>query len=664
MLSILHELKQQQVISQGDYYFAKLIADKQTTETPEVIRNLATLLAALCSYNYQQGNTCLFLDKALERNPFNLAYRQFERPYLSEIQQKIDFLPVENWQSSLQNNTAFSTEPQQKIAPLVFQFDALYFYRIWQDEYRVADYLQSAVDNSQISSTENMVDRAQIRAILRKYFPTKSETDINWQKVAVATALRQRFCLITGGPGTGKTTTVARLLLALQELHHRTLNIKLVAPTGKAAARLTESINGALNTLQVRENISLDNELIESIPTSAQTLHRLLGTRFFEERTTYHRQNPLQVDVLVVDEASMIDLPLMAKLLQALKPQTKLILLGDQNQLSPVEAGETLGELGQFASQGYSTELAQYLFEVTDCQVSSQPDGHPIRDSLCRLHHSHRFSDSSGIGQLADAINKGKTTLSWQHFDNFNDIEMIDFLKNCASEESSDEEKVSIRACVNLVVESAVEKYQEYLIKLKQLNFARETPSPQQIQAIFASFNQVRFLTALRVGELGVEQLNIQIANKLKQKGLLNFKHERDWYIGKPIMITQNDSHVGLYNGDIGLFLGDGKVWFEQGQAHYKTVLASRVPNYETAFVMTIHKSQGSEFTHTFLVLPTEPNPILSRELVYTGITRAKEKLTVFTTPDIWKSAVKNPVKRQSGLGKLLVEFLQKNSKV
>ncbi|WP_424410248.1 exodeoxyribonuclease V subunit alpha [Pasteurella sp. PK-2025] len=674
MLEILYELKQQQVITEGDYYFAKLIANKQAQNLPEPVRHLAVFLAALCSYNYQQGNTCLFLDASLQRNPFNLAYRQFERHYVAEIQEKIGHLAVNQWQACLSDHVAFSEDPHLKIAPLVFQFNALYFYRIWQDEYRVADYLQQATQQNESveqhsalptkQKGDSLQDPAQIRAILTKYFPTEHQTGVNWQKVAVATALRQRFCLITGGPGTGKTTTVARLLLALQELHCHELNIKLVAPTGKAAARLTESIHGALKSLQERENIVLDPSIIASIPTAAQTLHRLLGTRFFDERTTYHRQNPLQVDVLVVDEASMIDLPLMAKLLQALKPQTKLILLGDQNQLSPVEAGEMLGELGQFAKQGYSPELADYLLQVADCEVPVSTEGHPIRDCLCRLHHSHRFSDTSGIGQLAAAINQGKSTQSLQHFEHFGDIEWVDFNALCQHQAQGTQAEFNVNAAVNLVVERAVAHYQAYLLLLKKLKASPQPPSQHQLSALFAAFNQVRFLTALRVGEFGVEQLNGHIAHRLKQKGLLHFKHERDWYLGKPVMITQNDSHVGLYNGDIGLFLGDGKVWFEQGSEHYKTVMASRVPSCETAFVMTVHKSQGSEFAHTFFVLPVEPNPILSRELIYTAITRAKTRLTVFSRQEIWKSAVQNPIKRQSGLAKLLVEFQAKSSKV
>ncbi|WP_101775124.1 exodeoxyribonuclease V subunit alpha [Pasteurella oralis] len=657
MLAILNKLKQQQLISAGDYYFAKLIADKQPQDYSTEVQNLAILLAALCSYNYQQGNTCLFLDHHLEQNYFNLAYRTSDCHYLAEIQAKIGFMPVEQWQSELKNHIAFSTNPLEQVAPLVFQFNALYFYRIWQDEYRVANYLKRAVKHQAGSDQSDLV---QIKQTLAKYFPSTQQcSEINWQKVAVATALRQNFCLITGGPGTGKTTTVARLLLVLQELHCHKLKIKLVAPTGKAAARLTESMHSALENLQTREKIVITPELMASIPTAAQTLHRLLGIRFFEETPQFNLKNPLYLDVLVVDEASMIDLPLLTKLLQALKVQTKLILLGDENQLSPVEAGETLGELGQFAQTPYSAALTDYLQEVAYIQLAHTTRYHPIRDHLCRLHHSHRFSSHSGIGQLAQAINQGEIELSWQYLTQFDDVELIDFTTLTSLKATNP--IAYTQACVALVVKSAVEKYTDYLLAIKQMQQSDLKFTEQQVSHIFALFNAVRFLTALRVGEFGVEQLNRKIAQRLQQKGLLHFKYERDWYLGKPIMITQNDSHIGLYNGDIGLFLGEGKVWFEQGKNHYKTVLASRVPSYETAFVMTIHKSQGSEFAHTCLVLPTEPNPILSRELIYTGMTRAKQKLSIFTTQEIWRNALKNPVKRQSGLSKLLVELFKKS---
>ncbi|HBO37431.1 MAG TPA: exodeoxyribonuclease V subunit alpha, partial [Pasteurellaceae bacterium] len=378
MLNLLFQLKQHNVISDGDYYFAKLIADKQLASAyPEHVQNLAVLLAALCSHSYQQGNTCLYLDDSLIHNLFGLAYRGLadERNYLSEIQRKIDYLSISEWQRILEQHIAFTVQPLTDMRPLVFQHGALYFYRVWQDEFRVANYLKSAVEKSRVLTPE--WTNEQIKTVLNSYFDEPKEY-INWQKIAVATALRQPFCLISGGPGTGKTYTVARLLTVIQQLrfmcNQPPLQIALAAPTGKAAARLTESIGNALN------DMSLSAELIPFVPTESVTLHRLLGMRLFDERSKFNAHNPLPVDLLVVDEASMVDLSMLAKLLQALKPQTKLILLGDKDQLASVEAGAVIGELGQFMRQDYSPDLVSYLTATTNENLLSSVQGNPIRD--------------------------------------------------------------------------------------------------------------------------------------------------------------------------------------------------------------------------------------------------------------------------------------------
>lgn len=461
--------------------------------------------------------------------------------------------------------------------------------------------------------------------------------------MAVATAIKSPFSIITGGPGTGKTTTVTRLLLVLQELFDCKLHIKLVAPTGKAASRLEESIKNALGFMQ--EKMNLSHSLFNAIPQKASTLHSLLGVNAFNDYTRYNSHNPLQLDVLVVDETSMIDLPMMAKLINALKPETRLILLGDQAQLASVEAGAVLGELAQFVNQPYSHEQATYLQVTTGYKVEGSDCSNPIRDCLCHLTESRRFDKDSGIGKLAEFIQKGKADDSLKLFDHY--PQELHF--NALNDESD---------AVNQVVKSAVENYRTFLKMLDDLRKQKIDPNAKNEQgisyaeAIQAQFNSVRFLTALRNNNLGVENLNKEIALALREQKLLWFRNEQDWYIGKPIMITENDHNVRLYNGDIGLCLANGKVWFGN-----REVLTNRIPAHEPAFMMTIHKSQGSEFEHTVMVLPTEVNPVLSRELVFTGVTRAKKELTVFADEKIWKTAIRQTVKRQSGLGKLLEDL-------
>lgn len=639
MLSVLHKLKERGILSQGNYYFAKLIADKQChTDYAEPIKNLAILLAALCSWRYTQGNTCSQLDRYLEHNLFGLAYRTTEVDYLAEIHEKIGYLPVEDWQNALRGHMAFTQDPVNQIAPMAFQFGALYFYRAWQDEYRIVQYIKNTLKKYRTLA----FSYDEIHQKLEKYFPEKQEKT-DWQKVAVAIAIKSPFSIITGGPGTGKTTTVTRLLLVLQELFDCKLHIKLVAPTGKAASRLEESIKNALGFMQEKMNVS--NSLFNAIPQKASTLHSLLGVNAFNDYTRYNSHNPLQLDVLVVDETSMIDLPMMAKLINALKPETRLILLGDQAQLASVEAGAVLGELSQFVNQPYSHEQATYLQATTGYKVEGSDCSNPIRDCLCHLTESRRFDKDSGIGKLAEFIQKGKADDGLELFEHY--PQELHF--NALNDEGD---------AVNQVVKSAVENYRTFLKMLDDLRKQKIDPNAKNEQgisyaeAIQAQFNSVRFLTALRNSDLGVENLNKEIALALRAEKLLWFRNEQDWYIGKPIMITENDYNVRLYNGDIGLCLANGKVWFGN-----REVLTSRIPAHEPAFMMTIHKSQGSEFKHTVMVLPTEVNPVLSRELVFTGVTRAKKGLTVFADEKIWKTAIRQAVKRQSGLGKLLEDL-------
>ncbi|MFZ7156101.1 AAA family ATPase, partial [Avibacterium avium] len=318
MLGLIKELKEKGVFSEADYHFARLIAEKQQGKSYSLRQqNLAILLAVLCNHSYLQGHSCLLLEENLLQNL--LPYSEPE--YANRINEQIGFLPVSQWIAELQDHIAFTTDPKSKVSPLVFQFNALYFYRIWQDEYRVAEYFANAIKRTELRSEKQSAvqnsaifdrtfDPQAIATILQKYFPASPQpTQINWQEIAVAMALKQPFTLISGGPGTGKTTTVTRLLLALQELYQQGLRIKLVAPTGKATARLKESMDNSLARLQAE--LALPETLIAAIPTQPETLHRLLGVRFYEETPRHNKQNPLLIDVLVVDESSMIDLSLM-----------------------------------------------------------------------------------------------------------------------------------------------------------------------------------------------------------------------------------------------------------------------------------------------------------------------------------------------------------------
>ena len=651
MLTLLYTLKEQKIISEINYQFAKLIDRKQQGYNYSSLQqNLAVFLAALVSFNVMQGHSAVRLSSNAVKNPFGLReYNPEQAIWLAAISQKIEqSLPLE-WQEILADHIAFSRDVTQ-IAPVLFQGELIYFYRYWQAEHQIARYLQQAVE----TETEN-ANVEEDREILERLFGATQTDEIDWKKVAVATALCKRFCVISGGPGTGKTRTVARLLAALQlkqEVENKgLLNVALVAPTGKAAARLKESIIANLDELD------LPLAMKEKMEINASTIHRLLGMRPQSDQPIYHQKNPLHLDLLVVDEASMIDLFLMEKLTSALKPSTRLIMLGDKDQLASVEAGAIMAQLGYFITQGYSQVHTDYVASVTGYQLTAQSGGLAIRDSLCHLRKSFRFDENSGIGLLAKEVNAQQAVKSWQTIAN-SQREELEYVAYPAVTEFA-EKSQWVQHCTDLVVQKAVELYRDYLQKAK----ARERqPESVSIEEIFKAFQKVRFLAALRVSELGVNRLNQLVAEALQKAKLVKFGHSRDSYVGKPILITENAPQHHIYSGDIGLILPDEtgalRVYFDtKANGDYLSLSISRVPAYEPAYVMTVHKSQGSEFEHSLFVMPLASSLVLTKELVYTAITRAKEKFTLFGEEKTWMTSIKAKVQRQSGLQEQLIDI-------
>ena len=505
---------------------------------------------------------------------------------------------------------------------------------------------------------------------------------LNWQKVAAAVALSRRFTVISGGPGTGKTTTVAKLLAAMVEQSLGENNgefinlpiIKLVAPTGKAAARLTESIGKAI------EQLPISPEVKNNIPTESSTLHRLLGAIPNRAEFRHNRNNPLHLDILVVDEASMVDLSMMYKLVDALPDHARLILLGDKDQLASVEAGAILGDICSFTESGYSSSQGALIASLTGFEALNKVSKlakHPsIADSLCMLQKSYRFDARSGIGQLAKAINMGSShQVDKVFYAGFDDIE-----NHMLSSDS-----------YNLMLRTLVTEYGRYLNKIDEpldaipLNIGEKEPATdefnvirkeqelrvkaqdQKAKSVLELFSQCRLLCAIREGDFGVSGLNHRIEKALAARRLIQPNNDELWYHGRPVMVTRNDHGLGLYNGDIGICMLDAtddsregeaarlKVYFELPDGSVKSILPSRVPDHETAYAMTIHKSQGSEFDLTLMILPPEFSPILTRELIYTGITRAKSRLMMFSDTGVLKRGIKVRTERMSGLVSRLV---------
>jgi len=462
---------------------------------------------------------------------------------------------------------------------------------------------------------------------------SEENNPVDWQAVAACIASMSYFSVISGGPGTGKTTTVIRLLAMLIDLYGKHFKrqpiIKLAAPTGKAANRLSESITKA------KQNLDAPEDIKQFIPQQALTLHRLL----MGSRKSFSRHNPLHLDVLIIDEASMVDLPMMANVLSALPKHAQIILLGDKDQLASVEAGSVLADICDNENQhGYEHSLISKLqtaLLTSFNQGDIEPEGSPIRNHICHLRKSYRFDENSGIGALARAANGGDFTMWHQaRKHGFNDLSFMDltdesylaFIKQAAS---------------------------EYAVFIKHIN--KQGMDDEAALDIHSGFSKYQILCALKEGPLGVAGLNEAIEAQLNKSNIIDASGA--WYAGRPIIVLENDYGLNLYNGDVGIVLPkiiEGKTvlkaCFIGSDQSVRWLQPSRLPRHQTVYAMTIHKSQGSEFDHVALALPDYHLPILSKELLYTGITRAKSKLTLLSKSAVIQTSLAQKVKRASGL--------------
>jgi len=536
------------------------------------------------------------------------------------------FPTLEHWQQYL-SSICIAPEDNQ---PLVYEHNRLYLRRYWQFEEQLGLVIRSLMDK------QSPLDIAQGKSIIDALFPEQAlseqkNDELDWQKIAVANALGRQFTIIAGGPGTGKTFTVTKLLAALQALSNNTLRIAMVAPTGKAAQRLNESIQKAKSYLL--ENLSTENKLLldetlHNIPDTASTVHRLLGFMPGSHNFRYNENKMLPFNVILVDEISMIDLPLMSRLLRAIDPHCCIIMLGDADQLPSVAAGSVLADLAPRQALGYSAANSQLLGELTGFNV---PVSQQSCDYLTVLQKSHRFDGKGEIGQLARQVIDGDAQRSW-HF--------------LQQGKEQIEPALAGRSATGSLFKWFEQLADEYYVPLFSAKLT--------ILKAFEQLNKFRFLAATRVGEQGVTQINEYIERYLRNRGLITAANE--FYPGRPIMVTENHYHLGLYNGDTGLlwFNDEGKLQAafpdRKDKDSIRWLSLGRLPAVETVYAMTIHKTQGSEFSHVALVLPRQDSPVLSRELLYTGITRASSRLSVWAEQGIWAVGVKRKVQRYSGL--------------
>jgi exodeoxyribonuclease V alpha subunit len=476
----------------------------------------------------------------------------------------------------------------------------LYLYRYFRYEALLAEAIRARA-----TSESSGIDEAALAGQLDRYFPT-SENAEDRQRQAALTALRRRFSVISGGPGTGKTTTVVRILgLLLEQPGGERMRIALAAPTGKAAARLAASI------ASLREALPCPDEVKRAVPDQVTTIHRLLGTLPGSIGFRHDERNPLPCDAVIVDEASMVDLPLMTALVTALPPQARLILIGDRDQLASVEAGAVLGDI---------------------CRAAESP-GSAVAGCVSVLDRNYRFGDGSGIAALSRAVNAG------------DDREALRLLADSGSSAIALEATPTRETLKKRLSAPVLEGFHAYL----------EAGTPAEALRLFDRF---RILTALREGPWGATGMNHAAETLLHGAALIRL--DSQFYRGRPVLVTENDYIHKLFNGDTGIILPDpesGKLraFFAAPDGTVRGIPPEFLPKHATAFAMTIHKSQGSEFDRVLMVLPPEDTILLTRELIYTGITRARQSVKLWSDDAVFIAAVKRRTDRRSGLRERLV---------
>jgi len=579
MSSLLHNLARNGDISWLSYYFAEFVAKQAQSD----IDDLLSLSAALVSESNQRGNVCIELGRYNQHPLFDSNYTD-----TTEIPRGIDSA---SWCEHLRASPCVGgpNEP----APLTLDGERLYLNRYWNYEEHVAKRIRAMLevradhDNKSISQQVELV------------FADSGSIDQD-QKHSVATAARNHFCVVSGGPGSGKTSTVIRILAVLTALDPN-IRIALVAPTGKAAARMMDSISQRI------DQINMDAAIRDALPATASTIHRLLGYRRHGYR--YHENHQLALDCVVVDEASMIDLKLMFHLLTALPATARLILLGDRDQLASVAAGNVLGD-------------------ITGHGIAFEPASTPLAASIALLRNNYRFNHDSAIGEVAAHVNQGQSKAA---------LELLRTGNRGLHWYADGHDQIHADAM-------------EWLQAAYEPIFDCNSPADA-----LEVYEKTRVLCATNQGPLGVKSLNRMISQAMLAGNNLP---ESDLYAGLPILIKRNYHELGLFNGDTGIlwqYSSGLRACFRDSTGDVRDLAVNRLPEFVPAWASTVHKSQGSEFDSVFLVLPSDPDSeALSRELLYTAITRARQQFILHASDSVVTNAINNLTQRHSGLARKL----------
>ncbi len=568
--------------------------------------------AYLLSQKMSDGHICINLENIKNELPKDFPYSSFDA----------------NIQNLLNQTELVSQDPHIK-KPFIIQSGLLYLQRYYVYETIIYNKILSFIEFERNETGKRKDDLLSQKIVINQLFEDSSSTEglsdeekIDWQLAAATNTILNNFTIITGGPGTGKTTTVAKILAVLYALNPHE-KVALAAPTGKAAMRMAESLRNA--------TIPVDQKLKEKFnQLQPFTIHRLLK---YKKDSPYFKHNefdPISYDTVIIDESSMMDVALFAKLISAIKTTSRLILLGDKNQLASVEAGSIFGDLCDtpFVANSIVKERLEFInsfIYIKEKKISvdyvTATVAHPLLHHIIELKRSRRFKGNEGIGKLSKSIISSNTNDLGAFYGNQDPQVYFDL-----NYDSS-------------LFESFVLNYKTYI-------------QEKDITLALKKINDLRVLCAVKESNEGVYFINKRIENILKTEGLIDTTNE--FYHNRPIIVTSNNYQLGLFNGDVGIIRKEGAqmvAWFEDGENGVKSVLPGFINSFDTVYAMTIHKSQGSEYNEVLVVLPKDKQTnILTRELFYTAVTRAKTKVVIQASKEVAEYTTGERVQRVSGI--------------
>lgn len=586
----ISDWKERELISDLEKEFVRFLLELEENLPEEVI-----FAAVACIHAQQNGHLCFDLNNTAEW----LFEDERSGIELNEIR-------LNAWKQALVSCSLVSKDGS--LQPMVLEDGRLYLHRYWNYEEELASWLRVK------SKRSNSIDTV-TKEVIQKFVKSGSDLfEIDWQQVALGLSFLKDLVVISGGPGTGKTHTVINILAAHSLVHGEKYRVALAAPTGKAARRLIESVDTGKD--------NLPKEILEetNLPESAFTVHKLLGSNATGTHFKFNKENKLPYDLVVIDEASMLDITMWVRLIRALDENTKLVVLGDKDQLASVEAGSILGDICN-GDNNFSQAISLELQKLLAVSVPSSESEISLNDCVVFLTRSYRFGEHSGIQKLAKAINESDVEAAMEVLKSskYPDVKWI---------------KPTPGEIEKLIYEYAVDHHTWYSGKSGE-------------EQLSASHNK-KILCALRRSNQGVEELN-RVAEKLIRRKM-NMLNSQEWYPGRIVMATRNNSLLKLRNGEIGIYKVKDAGYIEFENQETNKISTTRLTDYEPAYAITIHKSQGSEYNDIAILLSNEDNPILSKEILYTSVTRARENTLVCASESIIRKAIEKNIWRNSGL--------------